>query len=104
MINVAKAQQAYLGLKRAGWVGAGSLLAAIGFALAPLDFAKPFAAALFGVFFFCMWATVFYIALTASHLGRSFWAWLLGSIIWGPITLVIAYYRLRGILSQHRIE
>lgn len=42
-----------------------------------------------------------WIAVLAQDLGRSYWLWLLGSVLFGPIGLVVSYIRVRYIATGH---
>ncbi len=117
MIDAANARLCYGGLQRAFWVGFGSLLGAMAlslvnpvssFSVAALPswftpFVSWFSEALILLFTFCMCLTIYFIARTASYLERSFWLWLLGSMIFGPIGMLIAYFRLKTIMAKRGI-
>jgi heme A synthase len=44
------------------------------------------------------------IAVLAQDLGRNYFAWLFGSLMFGPISLVVSYFRVRFLAMEHGIE
>lgn len=45
--------------------------------------------------------TASWIAVLASDLGRRYYLWLIGSLLFGPLGLVVAYIRVRYLAKEH---
>ena len=121
MIDRRKAAFCYVWLKRTANIGGGCILLAItipiisallfsgshalfGFSETGMRISAAIAIVIAFVGGLSLLATCYWIAATAAALDKIFSTWLVGTIILGPVSFFIAYYRIVSLARNNAIK